>query len=745
MDQEGVHQDMDTAKTPIVKKTISHEVAEVLRSLTGTIEPVKTPLTYRLGLLLVAALMVLLPVLYAGLVVLVGYGLFLYVCLIGPLLLAKSHGGSYGTIALLAPVGAGIALIAFMFKPLIPKRSVEKPYLLSREAEPVFFEFVHRIAKAVGAPPPKQIEVTLEANAAAHLRRGFLSFFGHDLGLIVGLPLLAGMNTRQLAGVLAHEFGHFAQGSGMRLCYVIRTINYWFSRQVYEKDSWDAAIARIGDSEYLLLKLTAALAQAGVWVTRKILWVFMYTGCVVSSFLSRQMEYDADRYEAHMAGPRQFADTSKRLISLQVATDGAYQDLNDSWSSGRLCDDLTQLIVHNTTQIPERVMGRIEKDLAEEKTGLFDTHPCHGDRVRNADKESADGLFHIERPAAILFSDLPKISREVTFLHYQDVLGEHVSEKNLVSFDQTKAQQEDTTEEFKALRRYWQGALTLRSLTSPDNTSLVAADDPAAAVAQLTAGRERLAAMIPAVRAARERYDKANDLYIESRQVQAVVDVGLSLEASKESGITDRKSLARAAGESQEGLKAAAAALGPFMAENCVRLTLGLRLLASPGPAAGLQNLDPLRREVAAIVPAVQALASHREALLALREEFLVLAALTRALQPKENDSALLSSIRMRMGPVRGYLIKLYDQMESLAYPLEHVDGQITVAQHAFAPIPLDDDLDNLMEAADVALNRLYKLYYRCMARLAAIAEQVEAAAGLPPLPMPEEPAAAKA
>jgi len=37
------------------------------------------------------------------------------------------------------------------------------------------------------------------------------------------------------------------------------------------------------------------------------------------------------------------------------------------------------------------------------------------------------------------------------------------------------------------------------------------------------------------------------------------------------------------------------------------------------------------------------------------------------------------------------------------------------------------------------------KLYYRGMARLAAIAEQVETAAGLPPLPMPEDRAAATA
>jgi Zn-dependent protease with chaperone function len=739
---------MDTAKANVVRKTISPAVAEVLRSLTGAIEPVKTPLAYRLGLILVAALMVLLPLLYAGLVALVGYGTWLYVWRVLPLVLTKSHGGSYGTVALLAPVGAGIALIAFMLKPLIPKRRIDQPYLLTREAEPVFFEFAHRIAKVVGAPPPKQIQVTLDVNAAAHFRRGFRSFFSHDLGLIVGLPLLAGLNTRQLAGVLAHEFGHFAQGSGLRLDYVIYTINRWFARQVYEKDSWDAAIARIGESEYLLLKFTVALAQASVWVTRKILWVFMYAGSVVSSFMSRQMEYDADRYEARLAGSGQFADSFKRLAALRVANGWARQDLDDSWASGHLCDDLAQLTVHKVAQMPAHIMGQIEKDLADRKTYLFSSHPCFNDRVRNVADEPPDGLFRPEYPVSILFSDLPKISREVTFLHYQGILGEHVSEENLVSFDKTKAQQEESTEEFKALRRYWQGALTLRLLTSPDATSLAAADDPADALAQLTACRQRLTAMIPAVRAALERHNKADDLFIESRQVQALADAGVAFDASKESGITDRKSLARASAESQEGLKAAAAALDPFLAENRGRLTLALRLLASPGPAAGLQNLNQMQSEVAAIVPAAQALASCREALLALREEFLVLAALARAIHPKENDLALMTSIRMRMGLVRGYVLKLHEQeqLDSVTYPLEHIDGQVSIAQFAFVQVPLDEDDPNaLLDVTDGTLDRLYKLYYRCMARLAAIAEQVETAAGLPPLPMPEETGATKA
>jgi hypothetical protein len=46
-------------------------------------------------------------------------------------------------------------------------------------------------------------------------------------------------NLSEVAGVLAHELGHFSQGSGMRLSYVIRSINGWFARVVFERDEWD--------------------------------------------------------------------------------------------------------------------------------------------------------------------------------------------------------------------------------------------------------------------------------------------------------------------------------------------------------------------------------------------------------------------------------------------------------------------------------------------------------------------------
>src|SRR5690606_33534294 len=98
---------------------------------------------------------------------------------------------------------------------------------------------VERICAAVRAPVPRTIAVDADVNASASFERGWLGFFTGNLRLTIGLPLVTGLRLDELAGVLAHEFGHFAQGGGMRVSFVVRSISGWFARVVYERDSWD--------------------------------------------------------------------------------------------------------------------------------------------------------------------------------------------------------------------------------------------------------------------------------------------------------------------------------------------------------------------------------------------------------------------------------------------------------------------------------------------------------------------------
>ena len=102
---------------------------------------------------------------------------------------------------------------------------------------------IHRVlAEQTGAPMPVRIDLDCNLNASASFRKGASSLLSNDLVLTIGLPLVAGLNLRQFVGVVAHEFGHFSQGFGLRLSYLVRGINVWFARVVYERDAWDVAL-----------------------------------------------------------------------------------------------------------------------------------------------------------------------------------------------------------------------------------------------------------------------------------------------------------------------------------------------------------------------------------------------------------------------------------------------------------------------------------------------------------------------
>ena len=132
---------------------------EALRS--GHIEPVRIGAGYRIGLLLVAAAMLVLPLIYLALIALVGWGIIWY-AINGTLIFeavgsnAARGGGRVGIVLLvmyLAPIVAGGILLLFMVKPFFAKHVRDSfPLSLNRAEEPGLFEFVDRLCRLVGAP-----------------------------------------------------------------------------------------------------------------------------------------------------------------------------------------------------------------------------------------------------------------------------------------------------------------------------------------------------------------------------------------------------------------------------------------------------------------------------------------------------------------------------------------------------------------------------------------------------------------
>lgn len=413
------------------------ELEELLRALDGPPLPKpRVSVMYQFGLLLTTVLMVLLPLIYMSFVCLIGWCTYYYATHF--YWLVASFGSPkvylFKLVVYAGPVIVGSVITFFMVKPLLARRAPPPQSLaVSPEVERVLFGFIHRVCRLVGAPRPKRVDLDCGLNAAAGYRGGVMSMLRSDMVLAVGLPLVAGLSVAEFAGVLAHEMGHFSQGMAMRLSYIIRSVNLWFARVAYERDAWDVALDDWAEGEEdMRVKFVLVCAQVGVWGCRSLLKLLMFVGCGASSFLMRQMEYDADDREIKLVGSATFEGTVQRLRVLLKAVETAYKDMKGEWTTERrMPESFPHYMLQKDSQMPAERRKTIEDTIGLTPTGFFDTHPCDADRIRMARRAAEPGRLRCGMPAFTLFANFDILSKQISMLHYSEDLGVPVDHSEL--------------------------------------------------------------------------------------------------------------------------------------------------------------------------------------------------------------------------------------------------------------------------------------------------------------------------
>jgi Zn-dependent protease with chaperone function len=398
---------------------------------------------YQIGMALVMVAMLILPAVYLALTLLAAFDVYYFAAHYFTAIWSWHIGFSklaflLKVICSFTPLFVGSAVALFMIKPLFARRARQmQPLALDPAVEPRVYQLVQDVCSVVGAPSPRRIELNCELNASAHFDRGLRGFFVNHLILTLGMPLIAGLSQRELAGVVAHEFGHFRQGAGMRLTYVIRRVNIWFARVIYERDEWDEAIQSWANSEEWWIAFMVGCARFGVWVSRGILWLLMIVGHGISALLLREMEFDADRVEVRVAGSAAFEITMIKLAALGAVLADINREMVRMWRKQlQLPDNLPVLVEYRAAHLPEAERAKIENTVGLAKTGLLDTHPSTADRVRRARQLAESGMALRDERARELFDNFATISRLVTLAHYEDDLNVPTTADFLIPLEQ---------------------------------------------------------------------------------------------------------------------------------------------------------------------------------------------------------------------------------------------------------------------------------------------------------------------
>jgi hypothetical protein len=643
----------------------------------------------------------------------------------------------------LTPIVAGVLMLVFMIKPILARREKSaKPIVVQPDQEPLLFAFIGRICNILKAPVPSEVVLDCHVNASASFRRGIMSFGSNDLTLTIGVPLAAGLNLRELAGVLAHELGHFAQGAGMRATYLIRTINGWFARIVYERDEWDVRLQQAKNVDFRLT-LVIWVAQAGIWLNRLILKGLMMIGHACSCFMLRQMEYDADRYEIELAGTDTFISTSEKMPVLSIALMNAFDDAQNALRAKKVPDDLTALMTHHDALLSKVDRDRLLDHQRKEETGLLDTHPSMRDRVAAAKRLARKGLYRNDAPATTLFRDFASSSRAVTLQHYTLVgvtLGDG-GRATVVSSSEMVADTGAAHESNKTYEAFFGRALSSsRPFTLPSFDELQAQEPENVGSEAL---RERFRSEYAAARTLNERANSANDSYR-----NALADKHMAQRAGVliAAGVKLPPADWRIPESTMAGVERAIKNVGiridkqmPVLEESDrhfqAALTAGLSLIAGASASASDQGESGQGDEAAALRDELQRLmpvfASVSRALDELFEISVYGVLLQGAVQAAQEREEMTEGHTVFLTQMAGVLEPLLQNVEAacgaVLYPFDSATGEITLSQYLFGHDLPDEPIIKALVQTLRLMDVLPGLQVRLLGRFAQMAQAAAA------------------
>lgn len=734
-----------------------HTREDLDRYRAALLTPLQTPLEhrkmsggYKLALFLTAIFMILLPIAYLAMIL--GLCALEYFYFVGTFdNFAKSLEGSSGKGSIVAwilyfsvPVALG-AVILVMLKPLIfGWGGKDTRFEISPEREPLLFELIQHLCRFVGAPVPKRVFVNCDVNAYAGMTHGIRGaiFGGNACDLIIGLPLVAGMKTSELVGVLAHEFGHFTQAGTRRMDMIVRRTLHWFAHVYYYRDSMDSWLQSGAKSGFHYFVFFFWIVQAVVWTARRFIWLLMMLGNFVAGFMSRQMEFDADGFEIRLGGSERFPKSSAKLLMLSLANERTVGDLNYMLQEDRLADNYPLLIAANMEIDRERLENFAAKMIRKGKTGFFDSHPCDKDRIAAATEQAEPGVLHIDKPASLLFRNFLGLSREVSLHFYRNEVGLEFEPRVLKNSGAVIDQLRREHLGIEAVVQFFQRSYVNGRLLQLQ--SVEASRDVRDMVIRIRQSRDKQAGFAVDCLDAVKDFEKAETKYVQALYFRELVRIGAKADMSG-LGFSFRK-----LGEAnhttellQAQFSAQKARLWYRDAAAAERLAVARELLAQKEIQERIEDGEDIHRRMEEIYPILLKIAEEQNELDEARYDMIVMEHWIGRFPSLTQDQAgsLWKTIEDTSDLFKRLTKRLQMKYSTVPYPFEHGSLGITLGNFI---VPHWNEAEmgpiEFWQAFSTLYGRLMTTYSLVLGECVAIALAVEQSLGLTPLPVPPPP-----
>ena len=331
-----------------------------------------------------------------------------------------SEGGQDTAVFLLALPLAFLAL--FMLKALFfrSRSSTARTLEIDAATEPRLFSFLHRIADQAGAPRPHRVFLSGRVNAGVFYDISILNLiFPSKKNLDIGLGLVNVLTLGEVRAVLAHEFGHFAQGAMAvgRWVFVAQRVA---AHIVHKRDGLDRFLHGLSVMD-LRIAWLGWIMRLVVWALRAVLDTVFSLVVRAQRALDHEMERQADLVAVTLTGSDALVNALHKLGAADVAWDRTLGIAAGKQAKGELVDDLfamqTRVLEHDRRVLadesygvapPLPAEGRARHRLFDERIAspprMWSSHPSNREREDNIKRTYVPCGFD-ERSAWVLFGD----------------------------------------------------------------------------------------------------------------------------------------------------------------------------------------------------------------------------------------------------------------------------------------------------------------------------------------------------
>jgi hypothetical protein len=380
---------------------------QLAAAFTGQIELPKVSAIRRLGTWLVLLVLLFLVAVYLAILAGLAFGVYY--------LATSDFGPTIPSWVVSVGMAAAIALLLCLIRPLVMPQ--ERPALvqpLPADKHRLLTDFIGKIAEQANAPPPSTIQTECSPRLAIDSK-------GRTLTL--GLPLVLNLSVDQLGGLIAAQLAQHRRGAGCGPANLIRSINGWMWRSVYQEDRFDRWITRANLRPGFHLGRLLLPLRAFSFLARVVLWIPMFIGNTVAAVLTRESELDADRTAARLIGGKAWTATIERVKVVAFTWEGILTELPFLYKEQQLPDSLPHFLAERMADVSPELAATLITSVIKDEEIPFDSRPTTAEQAAVIATEPATGVLTCPLAARGMVTDCGNLARQLSWDFYTARFG----------------------------------------------------------------------------------------------------------------------------------------------------------------------------------------------------------------------------------------------------------------------------------------------------------------------------------